>query len=702
MPEYNIKISELDEIKPNPPFTEDFFPLVHSASMTTYRATIQDIGSLITHSIYADTCSLADSASYAISSSHAISASHALLADSSSYYPPQFQDSCSWASRSLHAELANNSNNVYFSGSKGYYPYWGDDLGGTIHPDGYVEGGANGNLCFNPNLIQLFQGPVPSLWSGEVVFINSGSSTLMDHYPFDVPGSIRRNVTESIYNPMANQRDYTWGAYGINTFFPIISDTFVGTDQMTYTWTHTWPPRSFYCSQSFTNSYWSGSTGDTTSGSWQAFNSSLGYSLKNVLNDHWVRIVSCGRNGGWTSTNGLKPVSDHAAMGERSGGGTGGIEGIIRIHIGTADTNMNHVVYMILSNFTIAGYMTAQVIQSSAYSNQVIKEIRMYQGMEGGIDPPLSLDIKLGNLSNGDDIITIECQSWGGVNFLKYPNVDPWPPVITGSNDITLSPNVLIIPAAPGYYTNLPKRQNYYIQGQNVVIWPTFNEITQSGIWNSVNESFYSLNVSGGIQTNTKYYCDDHAGLTTKITYRTADLGNGTYGTANLYFSGGILIDKYPPDVYVPPVLPTTVDVCVIGICNSNSILDDKFSVFLNSNFIGYYDGGANTLRNSLFLGNMTDAITQASQDTVNVSCKSSIALANRMTYRFSPLFVVAGQNTLVMTNIETHGSGNVGAIKVLKYSLNISTGVLSEVSTLLTTTYSGTTGMSFTKTFTW
>ena len=115
MPDYNIKISELDAFS-TPRSTEDFFPLVDSSSMTTYRATIQDIGSLITQSLSASyvpptaidgAVPFAVSASWAsasISASYALSASHARLADSASYYPPQvLQISSSWASRSLQA-----------------------------------------------------------------------------------------------------------------------------------------------------------------------------------------------------------------------------------------------------------------------------------------------------------------------------------------------------------------------------------------------------------------------------------------------------------------------------------------------------------------------------------------------------------------------------------------------------------------------
>lgn len=93
MADFNIKISELDPFT-SPRSTEDFFPLVDSSSMTTYRATISDIGSLMSHSISSDTASLAFTASYVSSSIidgivtsalYANSASHAVLSDTASF-----------------------------------------------------------------------------------------------------------------------------------------------------------------------------------------------------------------------------------------------------------------------------------------------------------------------------------------------------------------------------------------------------------------------------------------------------------------------------------------------------------------------------------------------------------------------------------------------------------------------------------------
>ena len=81
MATYDIKISQLNPF-PDPTQMVDFFPMVDSSSLTTYRASIADIAPLMTHSIHSDSSSLAVTASYAISSSYALSASNAI---SSSY-----------------------------------------------------------------------------------------------------------------------------------------------------------------------------------------------------------------------------------------------------------------------------------------------------------------------------------------------------------------------------------------------------------------------------------------------------------------------------------------------------------------------------------------------------------------------------------------------------------------------------------------
>ena len=231
-------------------------------------------------------------------------------------------------------------------------------------------------------------------------------------------------------------------------------------------------------------------------------------------------------------------------MGEMRGG-TG--DGLIQLRVSTpsglpGQTNIQHVIYIYVCTQIYSGYMSAQVYHSSVYLGQIIKQIRMFQAPSNDlVDSVISLDIMLDNISNADDHILIEGKSWGGITFLKYINVDPWPPEFTGSNDITLSPTTLIFPAAPGIYSNVPKTQNYYIQGQNVVIWPTPNEITQSGIFNPKNISPYSLNVSGTINSTSKFYCEGKKGLSGSIL-----VNWGTPSSNILYFDGGILVGASP------------------------------------------------------------------------------------------------------------------------------------------------------------
>ena len=113
-------------------------------------------------------------------------------------------------------------------------------------------------------------------------------------------------------------------------------------------------------------------------------------------------------------------------------------------------------------------------------------------------------------------------------------------------------PTQLIFPIAPGNYSAINAglggaKLNYYLQGMPVVIDPTPNQITQSALSNPyLCVSSHSLHVSGTVNTNDAYYCQNNRGLTTTV----------TYGSTNLYFSGGILIGKFPPDSFVPATVP--------------------------------------------------------------------------------------------------------------------------------------------------
>lgn len=552
MPEYNIKISELDAFTA-PRSTEDFLPLVDSSSMTTYRATIQDIGSLMTHSIYADTASIslynptavsashADDADRAVSASYALSSSHARLADSASYYPPPtVQVSASWASRSLQSQYSTRSLDVDTAGRIYNFPYWVSATAGA----------GNGNLnTYSPIAIatgfgaNATYGPVV-IDSGSTLVIAPGSASYIPYYWFDQEPSF--SITR--YNTQANMIYSDWGPGGISSYWPITSQTFIGCDQRFWLFLTGSNPLI-----RGTNQYFSGSAGGPESGSWYTIPDMAG-GITASFNNKWVRLISS--DGWWeASYPNYGGVSQHPGLGEMSQAYIN-LGGLIKLEadtpvgvdpVGGNKSNSKSVIWAHIFTGMWGSPPQITILSSNYYGRQLIKSLRM--GCGYGRDPLYYLDILIDNTTAGDEYISIDAQSFnGGIRFLSIPNWGPWPALDTGSNDIHYDSRQLIVPNAPGHYSAIDpvsKRMNYYLQGKNVVINPTINEITESGLAYSPNASTMSLHVSGGINASKGFYCANNAGLTTKV----------TYGTTNLYFSGGILIQKEPPDgVVVPPV----------------------------------------------------------------------------------------------------------------------------------------------------
>jgi hypothetical protein len=550
--EYNIKISELNPFVADVK-TEDFFPLVDSSSMTTFRATIQDIGSLITHSLSASyvpsdkigTVSHSISASYsdyAVSASYAISASHALLADSASYYPAQkFQVSCSWASRSLQSYYATRALDVDTHGAPYNFPYWTSD----------TPGAGNANL--------VKKSPLVYYSNKGLISVDSASTNLPYYLPFP---NHRPDIKIYRFGDRAN---VPWGFAnnsGIQSAWPITSQTFIGTDQRDwYFSTSSNPHPEFDPDLMVTNSYFSGSAGDETSGSFYTIPEAPG-ALASIFNGKWVRFAAVFSNPNFYDDNIIPgtppPIPQHPAHGTFWINQDQRMFGLISLQLQTpmeAGSNAWNQIDFWFHQGQWGHGISAQVFHVNNYGPQLIRAIR-FHSKKAEKDPPMFIDMLIDGLyaggespvTLGEPTIMIRAQSWQGVRFLKWLNVDPWPIEDSGSNDITKDESTLIIPAAPGFYTNVPIKMNYYIQGKNVVIWPKYNEITQSGLAVSSMISPYSLAVSGTINTNTKFNCDGHDGITTKV----------TYGTTNLYFSGGILVDRYPP-VEPPPAPPPVV-----------------------------------------------------------------------------------------------------------------------------------------------
>ena len=531
MPEYNIKISELNPMVA-PVVTEDFFPLVDSSSMTTFRATIQDIGSLMTHSIYADTASYtpfsdfaisasyARTASYAISSSHAISASHALLADSASYYPPQsFQISCSWASRSLQSWYATRSIDVDTHGTKFFYPWWNTaNVPGT---NGALE--TRSTLFFSRSY-GASDAVGPIIIDPDETFANMPFVTHSNAYPwFSSSGWWNPNTMAK-----PNDTGYLWsseGGYigGLFSPWPIVSSTFVGTDKKG--WSFGTGSMGDY------KRIW---TGSAASGSFMPLCSSF----DQIFNNKWLRIAVTNADPQWPLTpylpNNVAPFESKGSWYHT--GMFGRIRIIVTSTVLYGGSNQYQTIDVSLQNYYWSGDM--QAVVNHVEGTGLVKAIRMsrtqnYSWPNG--DPFQTLDILLDTFNTSDHAAWVMLESWGGIRFLNNPSLDP--PPFTGSN-------VLQFPPRPGWYGRAlsPTSDNTYnISGRRVIIDPSATEITGTGMATGYQQS---LNVSGGVNTNTRFYCDNHAGLTTKV----------TYGTNNLYFSGGILIDKYPPDAYVPPV----------------------------------------------------------------------------------------------------------------------------------------------------
>ncbi len=551
--EYNIKISELNPFVADVK-TEDFFPLVDSSSMTTFRATIQDIGSLITHSLSASyvpsdkigTVSHSISASYsdyAVSASYAISASHALLADSASYYPAQkFQVSCSWASRSLQSYYATRALDVDTHGAPYNFPYWTSD----------TPGAGNANLIKNSPLVYYS--------NKKLISVDSASTNI----PYFLQYPIHRpDIKIYRFGDRANVAFGFAPNSGIQCTWPITSHTFIGTDQRSWHFsTASNPHPEFNPDLMVTNSYFSGSAGDETSGSFYTIPDAPG-AIASIFNGKWVRFAAILGNPTYyddTIIPGtMPPLPQHPAHGIFWGNGDYRMYGLISLQLVTnpftgGSNASSYIDFWFHLNQWNRG-ISVQVFHVGKSIPQIIRALRFHTS-NAIKDPPMFIDMLIDGLYSGGEepgalgepTLTIKAQSWQGVRFLKWLNVDPWPIEDKHDSDITKDDATLIIPAAPGFYSNVSKHMNYYIQGKNVVIWPTYNQITQSGMAVPSMRSPYSLAVSGTINTNTKFNCDGHDGITTKV----------TYGTTNLYFSGGILVDRYPP-VEPPPAAPPQV-----------------------------------------------------------------------------------------------------------------------------------------------
>ena len=119
--------------------------------------------------------------------------------------------------------------------------------------------------------------------------------------------------------------------------------------------------------------------------------------------------------------------------------------------------------------------------------------------------------------------------------------------------------------------------------------------------------------------------------------------------------------------VAVDPAAPQ-VPVCsnrvvVIQICNSNSITDDNFDIYLNNAYIGAVNLSANAQVGSVFIGNTNPNFVITSADFVCPTVGMQI-------YRFRSSLLKTN-NVIDMVNTSNNGAGNAGTVGIRNYFLS-------------------------------
>jgi hypothetical protein len=128
----------------------------------------------------------------------------------------------------------------------------------------------------------------------------------------------------------------------------------------------------------------------------------------------------------------------------------------------------------------------------------------------------------------------------------------------------------------------------------------------------------------------------------------------------------------------------------VFQICNSNSVTDDNFDIYLNDTYIGAVDLSTNAQVGSVFIADLNTSVELVSSDFV-------CPLSGMVTYHFDPSILLAS-NVLEMRNTQNNGAGNFGTIGVRNYSLSGTD--LSSPCVITDLEYSGASGEDFTFNF--
>ena len=519
-----IKISELDALN-EAVAASDFFPLVNSSSMTTYRVDMTAInvwmaasGSCLSASnaltasngsaSYAQSASVAVSASYALSASNAVSASWAPQPT----IPTTVSSatSASYASRSFNSISASFANNVMLQGTRGYVPYFSGSAD-------WIYGGQNSGLSYSSpiEITRSNFGLSGLVWyggeGGGIVGVSQYALNNATYSMTQLGTTLRPDVTQSYwFNPQAHTPDGNgiFGLYGLSSFGPIIAP-FIGTDQIQY------KIATASAAVPFTNLVWSGSS---ASGSYKTIGSGNG-EISQSFNGKWIRIAAQSLWGGGI----IAPNSARYESSQGNNGGGVGFFGRIRIVCQTdiePASNVNQQIDMHINDQLYNGNVSARVDYAGVYSADIIKKIRItshqaysssadyYPGTVYSKDPIMAIDLFIDDLNMYDNRLIIGCYSWGGVKFLRELNLEPPELINTGSKG-TYTPSeasYLIFPPEPGYYSTQDRLdRNYNLHGLPVSICPTRNVRTGSAANNLQFRNPYSLDVSGSIHADSYY-----------------------------------------------------------------------------------------------------------------------------------------------------------------------------------------------------
>lgn len=492
IPSASIKISQLDPI-PVPLLPVDFGPFVESASMTTYRASVSDLANAIGP--------LIGGVGFASSSL-----------------------SSSWASMSLSASYARHADSASVvdhlpSGSSYYYPWWFPNVD-NYNLSNFIVNNFGGWLLQSGSVL------IPQAWiSTRPEWYSTQSNWFVGGDPLHVWG------TGSIQA----------GNGGIFTAYPIVSGMFVGIDQKGWQY-----QTSASVDGNRGNVYLSGSSAVTGEYEFYPITNSPPGTFKDIFNGKWIRLASLDFYADPLLFATHSMLFNDVANGESGGGHWGHLRLFAQTNIDGSDSW--NIIHLFIMNDFWSGGITAQVLHNNIYGPQIITQIRLgkayvHQPSTVGdfTDPHVTLDIKIDNLVDSDNSLTIKAASYSGgtIRFLKEPTVDPFPLVndIDTVNNLTRS---LTFAPSPGHYFKSSSPLNssipcvdYNFLGTKVRIAESTENETEG------TQASRTLDVTGSVGASQYYVSESIGHGGTWVVYEPTSAAWNF-----MKFVGGILVDS--------------------------------------------------------------------------------------------------------------------------------------------------------------